>query len=243
MGKLSKLDFVRLYFRSFFVQTGWSYDRMMALGFTWILLPLVEKLCPAREERVRFLGRHLSFFNANPYLANYAVGATARLEESGAAPEEVDKLKESLRGPLGALGDNLVWMNLKPALLILGIILASTVGALGAVAFWLLYNIHQVYVRGRGLCRGYALGLRVASDLRSGYYPQMIKWISRMGAVFLGVFFLLKLSETISEKVENPIVFVFIVFLSILGFRKNANPNYILLAGVLFYLSVKWIAF
>jgi PTS system mannose-specific IID component len=243
MDKISRLDFVRLYFRSFFVQTGWNYERMIALGFTWILLPLVEKLCPDREERVRFLRRHLSFFNANPYLATYAVGAVAKLEESGAASEEVGKLKESLSGPLGALGDNLMWMNLKPALLILGIILTSTSGVLGAVVFWLLYNMHQVYLRGRGLCRGYALGLSVASDLRSSYYSQMVKWIGRMGAVFLGVFFLLKLNERISGRVENLIVFVLIVFLSVFGFRKNINPNYLLLAGVLFYLLAKWIVF
>ena len=243
MEKISKLDLIRLYSRSFFVQTAWNYERMIAFGFTWILLPLIEKLCPAKEERERFLGRHLSHFNANPYLATYAVGAVAKLEEAGAASEEIGRFKDSLRGPLGALGDSLVWLNLRPALLILGITLASSVGALGAAGFWLLFNIHQVYLRGRGLCRGYALGLNVTSDLRSRYYPQMVRWISRMGAVFLGIFFLLKLNERISERVENLIIFILVVILSIFGFRKNVNPNHILLVSVLFCLLVKWMVF
>ena len=241
MEKISNLDLARLYLRSFFVQTGWNYERMIAFGFTWILLPLVEKLYPAKEEKKRFLERHLSTFNANPYLATYAVGAVAKLEEEGASAEEIGKFKNSLRGPLGALGDNLIWMNLRPALLILGIILTSTFGALGALVFWLLYNIHQVYLRARGLFKGYGLGLKVASDLRSAYYPRMIKWISRMGAVFLGIFFVLKFNERILERVENLIIFILMVFLSIFGFRKNVNPNYILLAGVLSFMLAKWV--
>ena len=243
MEKISKLDLFRLYFRSFFVQTGWNYERMMAFGFTWILLPLVEKLCPAEEEKEKFLRRHLSFFNANPYLATYAVGAVAKLEEAQASSEEISKFRDSLRGPLGALGDNLIWVNVRSALLILGIILASTVGALGAVVFWLLYNIHQVYLRGRGLSKGYALGLNVASDFRSRFYPQMVKWSSRMGAVFLGIFLLSELNERISENVENLIIFILVVFLSFFGFRKNVNPNYILAASVLFYVLARWIVF
>lgn len=241
MEKISKLDLFRLYSRSFFVQTGWNYERMIALGFTWILLPLMKKLYPAKEERQRFLKRHLSTFNANPYLASYAVGGIAKLEEGNASEEEIGKFKNSLRGPLGALGDNLIWMNLRPVLLILGIILASTSGALGAFVFWLLYNIHQVYLRARGLFKGYGLGLRVASDLRSAYYQKMIKWISRMGAVFLGIFFVVKLNQRILERTENLIIFILLVFLSIFGFRKNLNPNYILLVSLVFFLLIKGI--
>jgi mannose/fructose/N-acetylgalactosamine-specific phosphotransferase system component IID len=241
MEKISRLDLFRLYLRSFFVQTGWNFERMMAFGFTWILLPLMERLFPAKEEKEKFLRRHLLSFNANPYLAAYAVGAVAKLEETRVSSEEISRFRDSMRGPLGALGDNLIWVNVRSALLILGIILASTVGALGVVVFWLFYNTHQVYLRGRGLYRGYALGSNVASELQSRYYPQMIKWISRMGAVLLGLFFLLRLNDTISEGAENPIVFVFIVFLSILGFRKNTNPNYILLTGVFFFIFARWI--
>jgi len=214
---------------------------MIALGFTWILLPLAKKLYPAKEERKRFIKRHLSTFNANPYLATYAVGAVAKLEEMGTSEEEISKFKNSLRGPLGALGDNLVWMNLRPALLILGMILASISGVLGILVFWFLYNIHQVYLRARGLFKGYTLGLGVVSDLRSLYYPRMIKWISRMGAVFLGIFFVVNLNEKILERIENLIIFVLVVLLSIFGFKKNVNPNYVLLVCLLSYLLVKWI--
>ncbi|MFQ6032553.1 MAG: PTS system mannose/fructose/sorbose family transporter subunit IID [Candidatus Zixiibacteriota bacterium] len=241
MEKIWQGDLFRLYLRSFFVQTGWNYERMIAFGFAWILSPLAKKLYPAEEERKGFLRRHLLTFNANPYLATYAVGAVAKLEEMGTLEEEICKFKNSMRGPLGALGDSLIWMNLRPALLILGIILASTFGGLGALVFWSLYNIHQLYVRARGLFKGYNLGLKVVSDLRSAYYPQMIKWGGRMGAVFLGIFFALRVNERIAEKVEDLIIFILMVPLSIFGFRKNINPNYILGATILSSLLVKWI--
>jgi mannose/fructose/N-acetylgalactosamine-specific phosphotransferase system component IID len=241
MKKISRLDLFRLYLRSFFIQTGWNYERMLALGFTWILLPLGEKLYPSEGEKKRFLRRHLLTFNANPYFASYALGGVAKLEEMGVSEEEIGEFKDSLRGPLGALGDSLIWMNLRPALLILGIILAQALGGLGALSFWLLYNLHQVYLRARGVFKGYALGGKLDSDLRSGYYPKMIKWISRMGGVFLGIFFVLKLNERISERVENVIIFLLFVFLSIFGSRKNINPNYVLLTCLFFFLLVKWI--
>jgi mannose/fructose/N-acetylgalactosamine-specific phosphotransferase system component IID len=241
MEKISRLDLFRLYLRSFFVQAGWNYERMLALGFTWILLPLGKKLYPTPEERRRFLTRHLQSFNTNPYLASYALGGVAKLEEVGASEEEILKFKDSLRGPLGALGDNLIWMNLRPTLLILGIILTSTLGAFGALSFWLLYNLHQVYLRARGVFKGYTLGLNLASDLRSGYYPKMLKWASRMGAIFLGIFLVFKSNERVLEKFGNLIIFILLVFLTILGFRKNINPTYILLASLSSFLLIKWI--
>jgi mannose/fructose/N-acetylgalactosamine-specific phosphotransferase system component IID len=241
MKKISRLDLFRLYLRSFFVQAGWNYERMLALGFTWILLPLGKKLYPTPEGRKRFLNRHLQSFNTNPYLASYALGGVAKLEEVGASEEEILEFKDSLRGPLGALGDNFIWMNLGPALLILGIILASTLGAFGALGFWLLYNLHQVYLRARGVFKGYALGLNLTSDLQSTYYPKTIKWSSRMGAIFLGTFFAFKSNEIILEKFENLIIFILLVFVSIFGFRKNVNPTYVLLASLSSFLLIKWI--
>ncbi len=241
METISKRELFRLYLRSFFVQAGWNYERMIALGFTWILLPVMEKLGLAEEQKKNFLRRHLSTFNSNPYLATYAVGAVAKLEETGASEEEIVKFKNSLRGPLGALGDNLIWMNLRPALLILGMILASTSSAMGALAFWFLYNINQLYLRARGLSKGYDLGLEVSSDLKSAYYKKMIKWISRMGAVLLAIFFVLMLSRILPGKAGNSIILMLSVFLSIFGFRNNFNPGYVLLICFLLFLLAKWI--
>jgi len=214
---------------------------MMALGFVWILIPIAKRLCSSVDEQKNFLIRHLRGFNANPYLASYAVGAVVKLEEDKIPGEQITRFKESLQGPLGALGDRLIWQNLRPALLILGIILSQITGVLGALSFFLIFNLNQVYLRARGIGKGYALGFGVSSDLSLGYLQSMTKWSGRMGAFLLGILLVLKLNQfrMASLQLENIILFLFFIFLSFWGFRRNINPNYTLLISVVFFLVIK----
>src|SRR5207244_10928421 len=55
------------------------------------------------------VARGAHFFNAHPYLCGLAVGAAARAELDGVPPEQVERLRTALCGPLGSLGDRLVW--------------------------------------------------------------------------------------------------------------------------------------
>jgi mannose/fructose/N-acetylgalactosamine-specific phosphotransferase system component IID len=241
MSKISRCDLFRLYLRSFFVQTGWSYERMIAFGFTWILIPIAKKLCSSIEEQRDFLKRHLLSFNANPYLASYALGAVAKLEEEKTAGEQIQRFKDSLRGPLGALGDSLIWQNLRPALLILGITLSQITGVFGALCFFLIFNFHQIYLRARGVIKGYALGFDVISDLSKGHIQNAIKWSSRLGAVLLGILFVIELNRlrVASMNLEKIILFLLFILLSFFGFKKSINPNYILLISVVLFLAIK----
>ena len=228
---MSRFDLFRLTVRSFFVQTGWSYDRMIALGFVWILIPLTRKLCLSAQERREFLKRHLESFNANPYLAGYAAGAVTKLEEDRSPPEQIKRFKESLRGPLGALGDNLIWQNLRPALLILGLILTGEYGLYGALTFFVLFNCYQIYIRARGTVQGYRLGLRVCSDLARGHLQNVVKWSGRIGAGLLGFLFIRELSQPGMGPFQPDEAILLILFslLSFWGFKKDKNPGLILL--------------
>jgi mannose/fructose/N-acetylgalactosamine-specific phosphotransferase system component IID len=241
MREISKTDLVRMYLRSFFVQTGWTYDRMLALGFVWILAPLAKKVCSSRVEQREFLKRHLASFNANPYLASYAAGAVAKLEESKNHPEQITRFKESLRGPLGALGDNLIWHNLRPALLILGLVLTAQFGVYGALCVWILFNLYQVYLRARGTVKGYRLGLEISSELRRGHLQDMSKWGGRMAAALLGVLFVFKLNQTAVGpfQPETLILFFLFVLLALWGFKRNINPSYTLLFLLAFFLIAR----
>lgn len=253
MPKISRFDLFRLYLRSFLVQTGWTYERMLALGFVWILIPLVKKLCSSEKEQQDFLKRHLLSFNANPFLASYALGAVTKLEEIKTLPEQIKRFKDSLQGPLGALGDNLVWQNLRPALLILGLILTDRFGVYGTLSFFLMFNLHQVYLRARGIVKGYALGFGVSSDLSKGYLQNMTKWSGRMGALFLGILFVFSyghLTQLIScgksnqigiqpFQLENFLLLFLFTLLSFLAFKRNINPNYTLLIFLAFFLVIK----
>ncbi len=244
MRKISKFDLFRLYVRSFFVQTGWTYDRMLALGFVWILTPLARKICSSVAEKGEFLKRHLMSFNANPYLAGYALGAVAKLEESKTHGEQISRFKDLLRGPLGALGDNLIWQNFRPALLILGIILTDRFGGLGTLCVWLIFNLYQIYLRARGIAKGYELGLGISSELNKGHLQSMTKWSGRMGTCFLGILLVLKFNQVAvkSFQVEKVILLVLFILLSFLSFKKNANPSLVLFLFLSSFLLVKLVA-
>lgn len=241
MRKISKFDLFRLYVRSFFVQTGWTYDRMLALGFVWILIPLAKKIGLSVAEKREFLKRHLISFNANPYLAGYALGAVAKLEENKTPWGQICRFKDLLRGPLGALGDNLIWQNLRPALLILGIILAHRFGVLGALCVWMMFNSYQIYLRARGVAKGYELGLGISSELNKGHLQSMTKWSGRMGTCFLGILLVLQFNQVAvkSFQVEKVILLVLFILVSFLSFKKNANPSLVLFFFLSSFLVVK----
>jgi mannose/fructose/N-acetylgalactosamine-specific phosphotransferase system component IID len=241
MSEISRFGLFRLYWRSFFVQNGWSYERMMALGFLWILKPLTKRLFPTTEEQRGFLKRHLLSFNANPYLVNYVVGAVVRMEEEKTPEEEIIKFKSSLRGPVGAIGDRLIWQNLRPALLILGLILAVTIGFFGALIFWIIFNLYQAFLRARGIVKGYDLGSGLSGELAKGYLQSMTEWSSRLGAVLLGIIFVIKLDQLGIRPLhlENIFLLPGFILLSVFAFRKNINPNYTILISIALFLAIK----
>jgi mannose/fructose/N-acetylgalactosamine-specific phosphotransferase system component IID len=241
MSEISRFDLFRLYLRSFFVQNGWSYERMMALGFVWILKPLTQRLFSSPVDQKSFLKRHLSSFNANPYLVNYAVGAVVKMEEEKTPEEEIVRFKSSLRGPLGAIGDRLIWQNLRPALLILGLILAVTIGAWGALILWLIFNLYQAYLRARGMIKGYKLGSRLSGELTKGYLQSMTEWSGRLGAVLLGIIFVIQMGRWGIRPGHTGNIFLlpFFMLLSFFAFRKNINPNYTILVSLVLFLAIK----
>src|SRR4029450_12988160 len=61
------------------------------------------------------LARQCQYFNAHPYLASVAVGALARAELDGEPPARIERFRGALCGPLGSVGDRLVWASLLPA--------------------------------------------------------------------------------------------------------------------------------
>jgi PTS system mannose-specific IID component len=247
MSAVSKPNLFRLYLRSFLIQTGFTYERLLALGFAWILIPLLKSMVTSAEKRRDFLRRHLLSFNANPYLTAYAVGAVARMEKEDADPQQIIRFKELMRGPLGAVGDNLIWQNLRPTLLFLGVVLAGGMGAYAALVIWLMFNLYQAYLRGRGIYKGYALGLGISSDLGRGHLQMVAKWSGRMGAALAGLILILVLAaggdfDEIGGVKRDPrdagLLLVFVV-LSVIGFKRCINPGYVLLGLILLCLFLK----
>jgi PTS system mannose-specific IID component len=153
-----------LLLRSFFLQAVWNPRGMQNVGFCFTMLPLLGRWRDDPEGRRAFLTRHLGFFNTNPVLASYAIGAAASAELAD-APEQALEVKRSLGGPLGMAGDSLFWGSLRPLSALVGVALAAQARAWAPFALLALYNVPHLYFRARGIASGGERGGAASSEV------------------------------------------------------------------------------
>lgn len=150
--------------RLFSVQGSYNYERMLGVGVGVAEEPLLRDLGDGRYRPA--LARAAHFFNAHPYLVGLVVGAAARAEHEGATPDQVERLREALCGPLGSLGDRLVWAGWLPLLSALALIaIAFGAGGVAIAVFLVVYNVGHVALRWWALRAGWAHGTRVGVAL------------------------------------------------------------------------------
>lgn len=162
--------FGRVAARLFTIQAAWNYERLQGIGFGHASEPALRALeGGAGGERYRAaLARQSRVFNAHPYFAGLAVGASLRAELDGEAPERIVRLREALGGPLGAIGDRLFWASWLPACAAVGLIAyAFGARAWAAVVFLALYNTLHLVCRVWGLRAGWERGMQVVTALQA----------------------------------------------------------------------------
>jgi len=190
-GRLRRIDLLRIFLRSFLIQASWNYRGMLNLGFLFTIRPGLSRLFEREEDRQAAALRHAGFFNTHPYMASYAIGATLAAEEEAIERGDGDtqsvlRLKRSLCGPLGALGDNLFWGHWRPVCAVIGVLGAYLWGLWGPVLFLALYNVPHVGVRYRGLVTAYQDRKRFVDDLGGALYRTAPALSERLGAFFTG---------------------------------------------------------
>lgn len=160
---------LRIYLRLFAVQGSWNYETLIGNGIAFCMEPALRLLPGGRngEAYSQALARHARYFNAHPYFAGVAVGALARAELDGVAPALIERFRTALAGPLGSVGDRLVWASWLP---LCSLVALTAFGfyarPLVVVAiFLILYNLGHFSLRAWGLRTGFQRGLRVADAL------------------------------------------------------------------------------
>ncbi len=155
-------DLFGVFRRSFLIQASWSYERMQSIGFAFAIEPVLRKLYPDRAEYESRLRIHMEYFNTQPYLASFILGAVARMEEDRSngrkVSEDVSSLKAALMAPLGALGDTFFWGALKPFASVVAVALLMTGHWWGPLLFLVFYNMWHVGLRAGMLFWGYRSG-------------------------------------------------------------------------------------
>ncbi|MGE0161137.1 MAG: PTS system mannose/fructose/sorbose family transporter subunit IID [Gemmatimonadales bacterium] len=187
-GEVPRSALASAFARSFLIQGSWNYRNMLGGGFAYAMLPVLRSVFRDGPSRDASIGRHLELFNAHPYLTNVALGAAARLEAEGADPDTVRRFKLAVRGPLGGLGDRLVWATWLPgvSLLALTIYWVGLPGWLAAVVFLVLYNVGHVGLRLWAFRIGLADGRDIAGRLATADLSGLTSRLQKLAAFFLG---------------------------------------------------------
>jgi PTS system mannose-specific IID component len=181
----------RIFWRCLFLQAAWNRRGMQNLGFAYAIDPALHALYqdPARREEA--LARHLGFFNCHPYMAAAIVGGAIYHEERVAAGTEPGgqplRYKQTLQGPLAALGDGFFWTALRPffgALAALGGLLAGWPAVVGALV---LYNAIHFALRVHLFLSGYREGDAVVSEIARLGLPIAADRLRAAGAALCGV--------------------------------------------------------
>ena len=180
---------LRALLRLFAVQGTWNYERMLGVGIGYAAEPLLEDLKSADPMRhTEAVVRSAEFFNCNPNLAGLALGATVRAEYDAVPGAQIARLRTALCSPLGALGDQLFWAGLLPALV--GAALAAIVLGAGwwaIIGFLLVYNAVRIWTARWALSTGLAAGMAVGSVIGSSWVPRAIPRVGLAAGFLVGL--------------------------------------------------------
>ncbi len=176
--------------RTFLIQASFNYDRMIGVGVAYAATPIIRTLDKQGDAKraTEVLGRASQHFNAHPYLAAIGIGAVARVEHDGVPTEKVERMRKALTGPLGAIGDRLVWAGALPVASSVALLLAAFTNAvIAVVAFLVLFNVVHLTLRSWGLVAGWRAGERVVNVLRNPVLQVGLRVAGPAAALSLGL--------------------------------------------------------
>jgi mannose/fructose/N-acetylgalactosamine-specific phosphotransferase system component IID len=188
----------RVFFRSFFLQAFWSFERMQNLGFLFAIDPWLDRIYADPQRRKEASLRHLEYFNTQPYMASYLLGLVGGLEEklsrSGAGDRPaleagISDAKKMLSPALAAVGDRLFWGSLRPSCAAVSMLATLALWTasfpfpvfLGCLAFLILFNAPAIWLRWRGLEAGLQGRESVVADMEIIRPGLMGLWARRAG--------------------------------------------------------------
>lgn len=179
----------RAFLRLLAVQGAWNYERMLGVGMGYAAEPLLEDLRSADPTRYsEAVVRSAEFFNCHPYLAGLALGATVRAEYDLVSGPQIVRLRTALCSPLGALGDQLFWSGVLPAL-IAGTLVAVGLGtgAWVVLLFLVLYNSARLATGYWSLRTGLAAGMNVGVAISHSWLTRAARIVGPVAGFMVGL--------------------------------------------------------
>jgi mannose PTS system EIID component len=176
-----------MFVRLLAVQASWNYELLMGNGIAFAAEPGLRLLDESAFKEA--LAREGQYFNAHPYLASLAVGSLVRAELERVPGAKIERFRTALCGPLGSVGDRLIWAGWLPACSLLALVVfgAGAPAWVVVLVFLGLYNVGHLALRAWGLSTGLSNGMKVAKALGGPVFRQGPDHIARAGALLAGV--------------------------------------------------------
>ncbi|MBL0639698.1 PTS mannose/fructose/sorbose transporter family subunit IID [Aeromonas veronii] len=140
-AELTKQDINRFAWRSLLLQASFNYERMQASGWLYGLLPALQKIHTNPRDLSRAMKGHMGFFNTHPFLVTFVMGIVLAMERSKQNVNSIQSTKIAVGAPLGGIGDAMFWLTLLPICGGIGADLTLQGSIMGAVVFFLLFNV------------------------------------------------------------------------------------------------------
>lgn len=180
-----------IFFRMLAIQGAWNYETLVGNGIGFCMEPALRRLPGGRDgEAYRAaLARQSQYFNAHPYMASVAVGALARAELDGVEPARIERFRTAMCGPLGSVGDRLMWASWLPFCALVALVTFALGGGAGStvLTFLISFNVGNVALRIWGMNVGWRDGLKVATALGNPVLRHGPLHIARAGALLAGI--------------------------------------------------------
>jgi PTS system mannose-specific IID component len=238
-----------VFLRSLALQAAWNPQRMQNLGLLVALLPWVHQCGLRLTERRRFCRRYYGFFNTNPYLANFILGGILRLEaasgEQGPADDLLCGFKDSLARSFASLGDQLFWLGLQPALVLLAGLLGLFGGPWPVLGVFALFAAAEFVLRYRSLAVGHRLGLEIVELLSRAGWHHLIRWTQQASLVLAGIWcgcWLTGLGAGADRRTGLAMAVALLGGIALpLGLRKRSSGEGLVLLVLLLALAISYI--
>lgn len=250
-GKLTKQDITKMGLLSIIEQSGFSFERMQAPGFTLSMLPAFKKIYgDSKKDLSEFMTYNMEFMNTEPHMATFLMGLILSMEEHGEDRKLIEGIRNGLFGPFAGLGDAIFWFTLLPISAAICCSLAqdgSVLGPLLYILIWFIAAISRIWFARFG----YNLGVKAVSTI-SESTKYLTKAAGILGVMVVGglipSYISVAFSETLKFGVGEgttvqsvfdnilpnilPLAVVFLIYW--LFKKKNANVLAIILGIIVF---------
>jgi PTS system mannose-specific IID component len=228
-----------MYFRLLALQGSWNYETLNGTGIGFAMEPALRRLPGGvNGEKYRAaLARQSRYFNAHPYLAGVAVGALTRAELEEVDPIRIERFRTALAGPLGSVGDRLVWASWLPFCSLVALLVYGAGGTSLPVVgtFLVLYNIGHFALRAWALKTGFSRGLNVATALGNPVLRKGPQYIGTVAALVAGLALPLALHRFVGpgRTLAGGIVLTALLGILILGKLRERAEGWRIALGVM----------